>query len=52
MALRRVTNTEAVEPDDLQDELLKLGIRASFRLLTAFHAVILMIWKEREVPQP
>ena len=49
--LRRMANAKAMRSDNLPAELLKLGVRASSHLLTAFHGIILRIWQERTVPQ-
>ena len=46
-----MANAKAMGPDNLPAELLKLGVRASPRLLAAFHGIILRIWQERTVPQ-
>ena len=50
-ALRRMANAKAMGPNNLTAELLRLGVRASSRLLAAFHGTILRIWQERMVPQ-
>ena len=46
-----MVNAEAMGPDNLRAELLKLEVRASSRLLTAFHDIIPNMWQERKVPQ-
>ena len=51
LALRWMANANAMGLDNLPAELLNLGIRASFRLLAAFHGIILRIWQEQTVPQ-
>ena len=44
-------NAKAMWPDNLPAEVFKLGVRASIRLLKAFHGIILLICQERTVPQ-
>ena len=51
LAPRRMANAKAMGPDNLPAELLKLGGRASSRLLAAFHGIILRIWQKRTVAQ-
>ena len=46
-----MADAKAMGLDNLPAELLKLGVKASSRLLAAFHGIILRIWKERTVPQ-
>ena len=41
LELRRMANAKAMGPDNLPAELLKLGMRASSRLLAAFRGIIL-----------
>ena len=46
-----MANAKAMRPDNTPAELLKLGVRASSRLLAALHGIVLRIWQERTVPQ-
>ena len=46
-----MANAKAMGPYNLPAELLKLGVRASTRLLVAFHGIILLNWQEWTVSQ-
>ena len=50
-ALRSMTNSGAVGPDELPVELLKLRINHDPTVLREFHQAIKLMWHQREVPQ-
>ena len=49
--LRSMANAEAMGPDDLPLELLKLGINHDPTVLREFHRMVERVWHQREVPQ-
>ena len=51
VALRSMANAQAVGPDELSVELLKLGLDHDPTELWEFHRVIKLVWKQRKVPQ-
>ena len=50
-ALRSMANAEAMGPDDLPVELLKLGINHEPTVLREFHRMVKRVWHQWEVPQ-
>ena len=50
-ALRSMANANAVGPDELPVELLKLGINHDPTALREFRRMITRVWHQREVPQ-
>ena len=50
-AMKALANANAVGPDGLPVELLKLGLHQDQTTFLEFHRLILLIWHERSVPQ-
>ena len=50
-AMKAMTNENAVGPDGLPAELLKLGLQQDRIILLEFHQLTTLFWREGKVPQ-
>ena len=49
--MKAMANAEAVGPDDLLAELLKLGLQQDWTILLELHRLTTLIWREGKIPQ-
>ena len=50
-AMKAMANANAVEPDGLSAELLKLGLQQDRTILQELHRLTILIWRQGKVPQ-
>ena len=50
-AMKAKGNAEAVEPDGLPAELLKLGLQQDRTILRALHRLTILVWRQGKIPQ-
>ena len=50
-AVKEMVNAEAVGPNDLPAELLKLGLQRDRTILLELHRLTILIWRQGKVPQ-
>ena len=50
-AMKAMANANAVGPDGLPAELLKLGLQQDWIILLELHPLPILIWREGKVPQ-